>query len=115
MWANFVGQVMLKSANGRVVAFIHCTSHGLIFKGDEHQNTWIVHNEPNSFTNIQELIIDLGLKANVTVFAIMDACRTWSTRKNDYTSTPMIGEAFIGYGARPGKPALAPGELGSPS
>jgi len=34
VWAKFIGQVMVRSATGRVVAFIHCTSHGLIFKGD---------------------------------------------------------------------------------
>ena len=74
-----------------------------------------MHNEPSSFTNLQELIIDLGLQPNVTVFAIVDACRTWYAPKSTYTSEPMVGEAFIGYAARPGKMALAKGEPGSPS
>jgi len=60
VWIRFVGEVMKWTAIGLVVAIIHCTSHGLIMKGDENQNIWIVHNEPHSFTNLQELIVDLG-------------------------------------------------------
>ena len=92
------------------MAFIHCSCHGSIEKGDEHANAWIHHNEPNSYTNLEAMLINLGMTPNVIVYGNMDFCRNIIEHgvnkaggdKKRYLTKPMKGQVYINYAAKIG-------------
>ena len=56
----------------------------------------------------------LGNEPNVTVFLILDCCRTFIDMKGPkYDAEPLSGQLFIGYGAKKGFMATALGNSSS--
>jgi hypothetical protein len=53
-------------------------------------------------------LIKLALIPNVTVFALLDCCRTVQAIKGSYESPPMRGQCYIGFGTKSEKLAIAP-------
>ena len=89
------------------MAFIHYSGHGATIKGDPNSNTHIAHKEPGSFTNLQELATKQALRANVSVFLLISCCRNEIQTMSEFTSAPLDGQIYIGFGCKLGKSAIA--------
>ena len=110
VWSEFIGDVIaLSKQDGGtpVVAFIHYSGHGATFKSDKHTNTHIAHKEPGTFTNLQKLATKLALSPNVFVFLLMSCCRNVIQTMSEFTSAPLGGQIYIGFGCKLGRSAIA--------
>ena len=79
-----MADVKFKAKSGPVLAFVHVTSHGCIYKQDDATRTQIVHGDPIEYTNIELWLEKLSKAANVFVFAILDCCRNVIEPKNAF-------------------------------